>query len=290
MNQDNDQDKVEIDAQVSGQYKSLASEEAPPHLDQSVLREAKRALRADNRKGFFGAWFRPLAFVTTVGLSLAIILELVETGIFSPVTDLPVESAPGVPASAVPPDDRADRAPSQPALNEIKRQEKLAPAQSRASGLADGGADDAATPEAASELMPTDQGQLRKMRRETSSAEPPPVPPLEDQLPDNEPDVSDAFAAGAENTSQRMQKIEGNVAFQVQRQPATDNRVAAPQASFAVAPMTLESPSECSDEQKTDAGEWWQCITALRNAELAELADQEYENLRESFPDFEAPE
>ena len=191
MNQDNDQDRATaIDSQVSDQYKSIASEQTPPHLDQAVLREAKRAVRADNRKGSFGAWFRPVAFMASVGLSLAIILELSDSGMFDTEADLPTEYAPRADAPAGASSDTAVRATNQPALSELKRQEKLAPAQA-----------------------------------------------LEDQSRDNE-----AFNAEANNAAQRVQKLEGNAAIQVQAQSATETRVASPQADFAVAPRSLVTP------------------------------------------------
>jgi hypothetical protein len=51
----------------------------------------------------------------------------------------------------------------------------------------------------------------------------------------------------------------------------------------------MDAPAVCSDEQKSAVDEWWKCIEALRQSGLAETADRELENLRESFPDFEAP-
>ena len=117
MNQDNDLKRAaEIDPQVAEQYESLASETAPAHLDRAVLREATRAVRADNRKGSFGAWFRPVAFMTMVGLSLAIILDLSDTRIFEPLSDLSFEATPADKAPQGTAADSADRFPTQPAF------------------------------------------------------------------------------------------------------------------------------------------------------------------------------
>lgn len=135
MNQESGrQNDADIDRQVSDQYAALADESTPAHLDQAVIREAKRALRADNRSGSFGAWFRPVAFMATVGLSLAIILDLTDTGITEPAPDAASESMP--PATPQPPPDRAlDAAAgnrSQVTLNEMKRQEKSPAGQGQA--------------------------------------------------------------------------------------------------------------------------------------------------------------
>jgi len=100
MKQDNDKPvATEVDPQVSANYDSLADEKTPANLDKAVLREAARAVRADNRSGSFGAWFRPVAFMATIGLSLAIILDLSDTTIFTPLADRSVEITAPAPAS-----------------------------------------------------------------------------------------------------------------------------------------------------------------------------------------------
>ncbi len=107
MNQENDRDiDSQVDPMVSDQVKALADETTPEILDQAVMREAQRALRADNRRGSFGAWFRPVAFMATIGLSLVIILDLTDRSIFAPAPDPSVELRPTA------------------TLNELKRQEK----------------------------------------------------------------------------------------------------------------------------------------------------------------------
>ncbi len=92
---------------LSDQVRALADETTPNALDRAVMREAKRALSADNRRGSFGAWFRPVAFMATVGLSLVIILDLTDRNILAPEPDPSVELRPTA------------------TLNELKRQEKL---------------------------------------------------------------------------------------------------------------------------------------------------------------------
>lgn len=107
---------ADIDDQVSDRYASLADERTPAHLDAVVMREAKRAVHADNRKGSSGAWFRPVAFVTTAVLCFAIIIDLNYLGIFD-APDAIIESAPPV--------------PDQASLDEIKRREKAAVSAAR---------------------------------------------------------------------------------------------------------------------------------------------------------------
>lgn len=133
MNQDDDKQQSGAgDSQVSAEYEKLADEKPPADLDRAVLREAARAVRADNRKGSFGAWFRPVAFMATVGLSLAIILDLSDTSIFSPPADLSIDTAAPTPV-LVPAESAADAARknrAQSAISEMKRQKRSVPAQS----------------------------------------------------------------------------------------------------------------------------------------------------------------
>ena len=62
------------DPRVSETYRELATETAPPALDKKIL-----SLAGDNQRSGFGlsrAWFRPIAWAATIGLSLAFVLEM----------------------------------------------------------------------------------------------------------------------------------------------------------------------------------------------------------------------
>jgi len=285
MNQDNDQQKAAVDPQVSDQYESLAGEKTPVHLDRAVLREATRAVRADNRKGSFGAWFRPVAFMATVGLSLAIILDLSDTGIFKPVADISVESAPAIQTAPKSTADSAGRNSSQPTLSDIKRQEKLAPT----ADAPDQGKDNAGVttpPAAASESLQANPRQLQKTRLDAVRAvAPPPAEPVEDQAY-----RSNAITVEAGIAEQRVQKVERAIDANLQSRPGTADQFTAPQAAIATESYVLATPAACSNEQKSDVEEWWKCIQSLRQSGLAEVADQELVNFREAFPDFAPPE
>jgi hypothetical protein len=62
------------DPLVSSAYRESASERAPDMLNYSVMQQAREQLR----KGFFRpvVWLRPMAWAATIGLSLAIVIEL----------------------------------------------------------------------------------------------------------------------------------------------------------------------------------------------------------------------
>ena len=67
------------DPVVSAEYRAVAIERTPPALDSAVLNEADAAVRASGLQRFTASWFRPLAFVASLGLALALLLEYAST-------------------------------------------------------------------------------------------------------------------------------------------------------------------------------------------------------------------
>ena len=61
---------------VSSAYRELSTERTPEHLDHVVLNEARNAAKQRHRSAM--AWLRPAAWVTTIGLCLAIVLEIAD--------------------------------------------------------------------------------------------------------------------------------------------------------------------------------------------------------------------
>lgn len=62
------------DARVSEVYRDLAVERPPASLNERVLREARA--HAGSGYSYWMVWLRPMAWVATVGLCLAIVVEL----------------------------------------------------------------------------------------------------------------------------------------------------------------------------------------------------------------------
>jgi len=77
----------EADEALTAAYRGLASESPPARLDAMVLREAAKPLRPAGGGFWRDAWFRPVTFVATLGLSLALILQLSDSGLLGPATD-----------------------------------------------------------------------------------------------------------------------------------------------------------------------------------------------------------
>lgn len=66
----------EIHPRVSATYRDMAQETAPLDVDAAVLRQARRAVDSPSAIARLTGWLRPLAFVATAGLSLALIVQL----------------------------------------------------------------------------------------------------------------------------------------------------------------------------------------------------------------------
>jgi hypothetical protein len=86
-NNDDSLPSDEHDPEVSAQYRALAKDTTPNELDKIVLRAASKADKSDGSTGWSATWFRPVTFVATLGLSLALLLELSEFQFFDPPPD-----------------------------------------------------------------------------------------------------------------------------------------------------------------------------------------------------------
>ncbi len=78
------------DPLVSSAYRESASERAPDMLYHSVMQQAREQVR----KGFFRpvVWLRPMAWAATIGLSLAIVIEL--STVPQPAFEMPTINVP----------------------------------------------------------------------------------------------------------------------------------------------------------------------------------------------------
>jgi hypothetical protein len=118
-----EQDREPLDKLVSETYRELPTPRAPDHLNQTILRMAKKKGpgRADS---LFATWMKPVTLAATIALSLAIVLELSEVPVKS-------ESIEVVPAG------REERAPHEtdslvPAADRARSQFERIPAPVRA--------------------------------------------------------------------------------------------------------------------------------------------------------------
>ncbi|MGB5490972.1 MAG: hypothetical protein WBM76_09130, partial [Woeseiaceae bacterium] len=90
----NERKPPEMDTLVSKTYKALATERTPDHLNEKVMAMAARESRT--RYAQARTWVRPLAWAATIGLSLAIVLELTQlptSGVDTRGHNVPLEPA-----------------------------------------------------------------------------------------------------------------------------------------------------------------------------------------------------
>ena len=72
-----ERDKEAIDELVSRTYREHSVEQAPERLNQEILSMASDDASRGSRTNFlFAAWTKPLAWAATIGISLAVVLEL----------------------------------------------------------------------------------------------------------------------------------------------------------------------------------------------------------------------
>ncbi|RLA23866.1 MAG: hypothetical protein DRQ63_11360 [Gammaproteobacteria bacterium] len=90
-NNDDMQPDLEHDAEVSARYRELANEAAPKELDKIVLRAARKAASKSGSAGWGVSWYRPVTFVATLGLCLALLLEIGDFRVFGPPPDLSMQ-------------------------------------------------------------------------------------------------------------------------------------------------------------------------------------------------------
>jgi hypothetical protein len=90
-NKDDMQTNLEHDPEVSAQYGELAKEAAPKELDKIVLRAARKAASKSRSASWGVSWYRPATFVATLGLCLALLLEIGDFQVFGPPPDLSIQ-------------------------------------------------------------------------------------------------------------------------------------------------------------------------------------------------------
>ena len=66
------------DAAVSARYRACSDETTPVEVDRRIIRAAGNALESGAAPGWMLSWLRPATFVATLGLSIALLLELGE--------------------------------------------------------------------------------------------------------------------------------------------------------------------------------------------------------------------
>ena len=275
----------ESDPLVSRLYRESAQETAPPALNDAVLAEARRAAN-DGRSKYSRsiAWLRPMAWAATLGLSLAIVLELSMTPgmdanrigdqpMSSPQSPPPQLSSPELPT---PHSSSPHPAPTPLELAEpendprARRQDANRDRRELEEAVVN---DTLAEPAVA---ISVDQPRVQADGR-TAATESAPSPA------DSAPSLADDAAVKQE--LDRLMQLESRAAA----------KSTAEQASAEGAAMQLEHSAAYAiavpcDEAQTETPErWLECIQALDETGRYADAAKERDRLIEAFPDFELP-
>lgn len=237
------------DPLVSGIYKELAGERAPDHLDKQVLRMAAREGRT--RYSLARAWTRPVAWAATIGLSLAVVLELSRLPQIE-VEAPALEARTDVPAS-IPPADRSIEAKVKDDMPAAKRSDALSL--------------DAFAPQGTAVLR---EAENRARAQEGPTIQVPAAAPVE-------------LVRKAEPAEALVESAEGPEPVE----EALADDVSAV-ASFAVVgrKKELETNLACPALVRESAETWFECIKNMRETGPIELAEKEYEEFHRIFPDF----
>jgi hypothetical protein len=250
------------DRLVEDTYKALAREQAPDYLNEKVLRLASGSR---SRYSLTRAWTRPLAWAATIGLSLALVLELNRLPQIEPE---PVGGSTfgrvSAPARNTAPD--IDRA-SEEAAAAAARTPASAPATGRSIETKESrpaaAAEDRADQVSMDEFVPQEMTVLRdaeNMARAQAGPDQAPVASLEKL--DDRP-AEEAMADKDSALASYALVAEKNVG---------------------------EADQACPAELRESAESWFACIETLREDGQDELADSEYEEFRRIFPDFVGPD
>jgi len=237
------------DQLVSATYRALATEKTPRHLDDEVLKRAAAGGRT--RYSLAYAWMRPVAWAATIGLCLAIALELSQLPQSTDPLLMDETTKPAAAPAISAPEPAQDFAKAIERKHEasMRRNEKVMP-----------------------ESLAIDEV---RMRDDATTAGEPGAP---DTNFVRETREQDATGSGPEET------VEVTGALRQRSQAAS-----ATAATVSEAAALLPEASACSEEARQTAADWFACIVELKDAGETELADRELSLFMAEFPDFQAP-
>ena len=277
----NERKNPEDDRHVTDVYKAMASERAPDHLNQQVLRLAVREGRT--RYSRARAWIRPLAWAATIGLSFAFVLELSRLPSIEPDSvgiAVPNKNRVGVYDAKIKKskasDARTNAAPSIPAADPAtgaQRSEPKTPAVARP--------DRVSKPDRSSknEFAPQGMAVLREAEDMARAQAGP------DQAPTTMgAEIDDAPAD--RGSSERVLTEPFSATEVTAEDSAPDTFSAAATYAKAIEKKVLMSDPACPLEVRESAESWWACIETLRDNGQEDLADSEYGAFQQIFPDF----
>lgn len=256
-----ERDNRASDRLVSDTYREVANERAPQVLNDKVLRMAAGAKPA--RSLIPGPWMKPVAWAATIGLSLAIVLELTQV----PQTPADIDglspaSMPEEPAMQTP-----ARIETSPDIRIDERQDRQL--QTEKSNFAE--------PLTATDSQDSMKA-LRDVKPEVHRAK---VTVTEEaaRAMASAPALPEAAGTAADEAENDADNAVGQVR----------NATALPSMTAPAAKMRMAEPFLCPASARESADDWYRCIESKRAVSPAEAIDREIDALREQFPDFPIP-
>lgn len=248
----------ERDDLVSKAYRELDDTQAPEHLNRKILQMAAAEAQQSAARGWsLALWMKPIAWAATIGLSLAIVLEM---------TQVPTEIPAASPA-ATPPETLSTDALNQAESrlgDELKRAEEMARQRT--------GSNQAAPAEAFSAESADIPASSQKAARRQSAPE-----PLREVVAESEMRAdADVVESAAKD------KLE-------QAPAATRERTAASMLMADQAVAGQAAKPECDARTRESASDWRECIQMLRAIGATDAAELEFEAYILEFPDEPEP-
>ena len=253
------------DPKVSAEYRAIATERTPPGLDAEVLKKADAAVGNSGLRGFTAFWFRPLAFVATLGLSLALLLEVTQPpdlqSVRSTETEIGRPESESIVADPVPADIGA--------TTEVRGRVDL-PTQSKGT----------------SEPSPPAEAIIRGSNEAIS-------PPATLISPPTDEHSSADFAYSLEESAkltQERDRARAGARLELRQFQADIVTQAEDVAGLRTTLNLVDVVARpCTEEQLAVPATWWQCISDLEEAGRHEEAKVELDLFNTANPDFEAP-
>lgn len=254
MSKQQRQHDSESDPVVSQAYRELARERTPAHLDHVVLNHARSAAKTSRRREI--SWLRPAAWVTTIGLCLAIVLEFTDP--------VPRHDAP---ATRAPTTEHKESRGDAPALRRERAEpQEIVPARALsldrdAADVADGPVPGAVGLEAEQAMPGTPSDEFKNEKSVPSD-----VQYLEH---------GELMMLQEVDRRARMQETAAGTAFKPLRKTMS---------------LAETGDERYCDEQETSTPESWvECIMRLQQEGRYDAARLEHERLQETYPGADIP-
>lgn len=248
-------DSVE-DALVSRTYRESAVEQVPDELDQAVLQRARQ--RSGNRYSRSVVWLRPMAWAATIGLCLAIVVE---------INNVPQP----MPEQLALPEASAD------AMTPVERiREEAVPARSVQGGTGTANMNKSVSQETEA---------LQQRAKKTVDAKG--RVSLQNVPQHSKSDAVESAFAPAEvmESLELKDNHDANAPMLEEAEHVSGLRSIAITASPASAELTATA---CDLQVRATPQTWLECIEALEENGLDDLAGEQRDQLRKAFPDFDS--